>query len=115
MGQEPVSKEPRLEVLPTPPPESVRVGEQVKTGSDLRQVCSAQDLMLSNQASSASLNPLPATNACHRCNSSDALRFIQSQSVPVSPVQAPLSPRTIKGERIRELVSKFEQFAQCDK
>ena len=87
----------------------------MKTGSDLRQVCSAQDLLLVQQQSSDSLNPMTTANNCHRCNSTDTLFIIHSQSVPVSPVQSPLSPRTIKGERIRELVGKFEQFAHGSK
>ena len=92
--EEPVLKEPRLNVLPT---ENVQEVEEGKAKSELRQVCSAQDLPPVHQQSSASIDFLPACNPCQRCNSTDALRFIYSQSVPVSPVQVPLSPRSIKG------------------
>lgn len=113
--QEPNPKEPRVEIS-SPSIESAQEVEQVKVASELRQVCSAQDILLDHQKLPiTSLNPLPTSNTCTRCNSSDALHFIHSQSVPVSPVQAPLSPRTIKGERIRELVGKFEQFAHGNK
>lgn len=68
--------------------------------AEIRQVCSAQDLAIIQQRQMAST----------RCKSTDML--FGSRSMPVSPVAPPLSPRTIRGERIRELVSRFEHHDQ---
>ena len=68
--------------------------------TEIRQVCSAQDLAIIQQRQMA----------FSRCKSTDIL--FGSCSMPVSFVTSPLSPRTIRGERIRELVSRFENHGQ---